>query len=862
MIYPKNFESKIGFDEIKQQLADHCLSRLGQERVNTISFSYHTEDINESLEQVRELHNLLEIEDQFPLDGFLDIRAALQKIRIQNTHLEEDELFALEKMLKTEGLILKLVRTREEDHQGEEIPDLNHTGTNYPALYELADGVADFPRIVQRIQQILDENGHLRDNASPELSDIRSSLKHARGSITKTLYGILRSAQNEGIVDKDIAPTMRDGSLVIPVAPSLKRRIRGIVHDESATGKTVFIEPEQVVDANNKVRELEGRERQEEIRILKEITTLIRPYVTELLDACHFLGDIDLIYAKVAIGKSMKACEPKVEDQPIIDWIQARHPLLEKSLKKKENGPRQLVPLDITLQKDSRILVISGPNAGGKSVCLKTVGLLQYMLQCGLPIPVAENSHAGIFHDIMIDIGDEQSLENDLSTYSSHLLHMKSMMKQANRQTLFLIDEFGSGTEPRIGGAIAECVLDQLLKKGAWGVITTHYSNLKHFADSHQDVVNGAMLYDRHEMQPLFQLAIGRPGSSFAIDIARKIGLPEEVIKEASEIVGNDYIQSDKYLQDIVRDKRYWESKRQKIHQREKELEKMTAQYEEGLTQVEEQRHEVLSKAKDEAKSLLSESNKKIENAIKAIRESQAQKEITRKARQELDDFKQEIDSEQKKQDDITRKIEKIKQRKERREKHKTEKAKNQELQRANSTKSTASILQELIIGDLVRIKGMNQSGRIESINGKNARVIFGDLITTIDKNKLEHVNNDPNTTVHKQDEATKQDAIAERLRNVIISQATQRTIDAHKSQFQQDLDVRGLRGDEAINSVQHFIDDAILMNVPRVRILHGKGNGILRSLIRQYLATIPNVNHFADESVQLGGAGITVVDL
>ncbi len=858
MIYPKNFETKIGFDEIRKQLTGLCLSQLGQEKASSISFSTQAEDINENLEQVRELRQLLEIEDQFPLDGFLDLRSAIQRIRIQNTHLEEEELFALEKMLKTESQILKFVRVRQE----EKIQDQDHEAeTLYPALYELADGVADFPKTIQRIQQILDENGHLRDNASPELQTIRSSLKRARGSITKTLYGILKSAQKEGVVDKDTTPTMRDGSLVIPVAPNLKRRIQGIVHDESATGKTVFIEPEEVVDANNKVRELEGKERQEEIRILKEVAKFIRPYARELLDACRFMGDIDLIYAKVALGKSMQANEPTVEDRPDIDWVQARHPLLEKSLEKKGDGTHRLVPLDITLKKDARILVISGPNAGGKSVCLKTVGLLQYMLQCGLPVPIAENSHAGIFHDIMIDIGDEQSLENDLSTYSSHLLHMKNMMKQANSQTLFLIDEFGSGTEPRIGGAIAECVLNRLLEKGAWGVITTHYSNLKHFADSHQDVVNGAMLYDRHQMQPLFQLAIGQPGSSFAIDIARKIGLPEEVIKNASEIVGNDYIQSDKYLQDIVRDKRYWEGKRQQIHQREKEIEKMAARYEEGLQNVEEQRRDILNKAKDEAKSLLTDSNKRIENTIKTIRESQAQKDITKKARQDLADFKQDIEAKPATdENEIARKIEKIKRRRERREKRKTEKAQGQpNAQGANA--STASP-HELAAGDYVRMKGMSQVGRIESLSGKSARVIFGEIHTSINKDKLEQVSGPVKATPSDTESTSKQNAIVDRLRNAAISKTTQDTIDAHRSQFRQDLDVRGMRGDEALQTVQRFIDDAILMNVPRVRILHGKGNGILRNLIREYLSSLPNVTHFADEQVQFGGAGITVVDL
>ena len=723
-------------------------------------------------------------------------------------------------------------------------------------MHRLAKDVITFPQIIQRIDQILDKYGKIRDNATPELLQIRRELAKTEGSISRTLYSILRSAQSEGVVEKDVTPTLRDGRLVIPVIPTLKKKIKGIVHDESATGKTVFIEPTEVVEANNRVRELEGEERKEIIRILTNFTNKVRPYVREMMDSYRFLAKIDLIQAKAKIAEIFKAIEPEVEDHPHIDWIRAIHPLLQISLEKKGE---KVVPLDIILTQEKRILIISGPNAGGKSVCLKTVGLLQYMLQCGLSIPVSERSKTGVFQNIMIDIGDEQSLENDLSTYSSHLLNMKNMMRAANNSTIILIDEFGTGTEPGIGGAIAEAVLDKFCKQQAYGVITTHYQNLKHFADSHEGVANGAMLYDRHEMKALFQLAIGRPGSSFAIEIARKIGLPEEVIKKASDIVGSEYIQSDKYLQDIVRDKRYWENKRQSIHQREKDMEKTISKYESDIEEIEKSRKQILAKAKQQAEELLKESNKKIENAIREIRENQAEKEETKRIRQELDAFKQEMQEIDTKDNDdkIARKIAQIQQRKERHAKRKAEKAQNQEKAAAAlrnaQNKSQAESNKELKEGDTVRIKGLTTVGKIESISGDMATAVFGGMKTKMRLSRLEHAT-----------ASTEKDKTEERKENLAsygISKETRKTIDAHKSNFHQDLDVRGMRGDEALNAVQHFIDDAILVGMPRVRILHGKGNGILRQLIRQYVSSIPNVVHYADEHVQFGGAGITVVD-
>lgn len=840
MIYPNNFESKIGFDEIRTLLRERCLSTLGKEMVGAISITNDAETINEWMRQVREFRKLQDEADDFPLQYFFDVRESVSRLRLEGTHLEENELFDLRRSLETICNIVRFLNRTEDYEEQKSYP--------YPALHRLTEDVTTFPQLVQRIDQILDKFGKIRDNASQELAQIRHNLAKTEGSISRTLYSILKSAQSDGLVEKDVTPTLRDGRLVIPVAPGLKRKISGIVHDESASGRTIFIEPTEVVEANNRIRELEADERREIIRILTDFAKQVRPYVKEIIDSYKFLAIIDMIRAKSEFAKLTKAFEPEVEKYPHIDWIRAIHPLLQLSLSKQN---KYVVPLDILLTSEKRILIISGPNAGGKSVCLKTVGLLQYMLQCGISIPIGERSKTGIFNNIMIDIGDEQSLENDLSTYSSHLMNMKHMMKQADGQTLLLIDEFGTGTEPQIGGAIAESVLKQFCNKKAYGVITTHYQNLKHFADSHEGVVNGAMLYDRQEMQALFQLSIGQPGSSFAIEIARKTGIPDEVIRDASDIVGTDYIQSDKYLQDIVRDKRYWESKRQTVHQREKDMEKTIARYESDISEIEKSRKEILKRAKEQAEELLKESNKKIENAIREIREGQAEKEETKKIREELKSFKDEIQEIDTKNNDekIALKIAQIQQRKERHEKRKNEKAaKNKHA--ADTLKNAVARNEDskqLHAGDIARIKGLTSTGKIESIDGKMATIIFGDMRTKMRLDRLEYT-----------DAPTKQDE----PKAYQISRETRETIDNRKLNFHQDLDVRGMRGDEALNAVVYFIDDAILIGMSRVRILHGKGNGILRQLIRQYLSTVPNVTLYMDEQVQFGGAGITVVDL
>lgn len=850
MIYPKTFEDKIGFNEIRTLLRERCLSSLGKEEVDKITFMDNVKAINTQLSRVREFRRLQEEEENFPLNYFFDVRQSVARLRLEGTHMEEDELFDLRRSLGTVNDIVTYLNRTDEDAAVAATDDgwRKDPVYPYPALHELAEGVVTFPQILQRIDQILDKFGKIRDTASPELLNIRRELAKVEGSISRTLYSILRSAQSEGLIEKDVTPAMRDGRLVIPVVPTMKRKIKGIVHDESASGKTLFIEPTEVVEANNRVRELEAEERREVIRILTEMAKVIRPHVPQILDSYKLLAQVDMLRAKTELAKLIGGIEPEVGKYPHIDWIGATHPLLRLSLQKQG---KKVVPLEITLTRNKRMLIISGPNAGGKSVCLKTVGLVQYMLQCGLSVPMSEHSQTGIFQNILIDIGDEQSIEDDLSTYSSHLTNMKNMMKSANDRTLILIDEFGTGTEPQIGGAIAEAVLKQFCIKRAYGVITTHYQNLKHFADSHEGVVNGAMLYDRHQMQALFQLQIGQPGSSFAIEIARKIGLPEQVIHDASEIVGSDYIQSDKYLQDIVRDKRYWESKRQTIHQREKQMEQTIAKYESEISDLAKSRKEVLAKAKERAEELFKESNKKIENVIREIREKQAEKEETKKLRDSLKDFKEGIsDMDKQAEDDkIARKMAQILRRKENKKNRKKGDPSSSGQDKDNTSAATtlSTVSAPLKEGDTVRIKGTTSVGKIESIQGKNATVIFGDLRSTTSLKKLEHA------TAPKREEPRP---------FMTVGRQTRETIDEKKLNFKQDLDVRGMRGDEALNAVMYFIDDATLVGMSRVRILHGTGTGILRQLIRQYLATVPAVTSYKDEHVQFGGAGITVVDL
>ena len=828
MIYPQNFEQKIGFDQIRSLIKEKCLSTLGIDYTDRMTFSTGYESIREQLNQTWEFVRILENADDFPADFFFDVRPSIKRVRIEGTFLEETELFDLRRSLDTIQRIIRFLYPGEE----EEI--------KYPYLYNLSKEISSFPDLIKRIDLILDKFGHIKDNASPQLAHIRSNISSTLSGISRSLNAILRTAQSEGFVDKEVSPTMRDGRLVIPVAPSYKRKIRGIVHDESASGKTIFIEPAEVVEANNRVRELENEERREITRILTSFTDELRPAIDEIIYSYEFLAEIDFIRAKALFAEEIGGVLPTFENTRQIEWFHAVHPLLYLSLKRQG---KTIVPLDLTLDEKNRILLISGPNAGGKSVCLKTVGLLQYMLQCGLLVPMHDNSRTGIFKDIFIDIGDEQSIEDDLSTYSSHLTHMKYFVRNANENSLLLIDEFGGGTEPQIGGAIAEALLDRFNQKHAYGIITTHYQNLKHFAEDSEGIINGAMLYDRHLMQALFQLQIGNPGSSFAVEIARKIGLPEDVIADASEIVGSEYINADKYLQDIVRDKRYWEGKRQTIRQREKHMEETIARYQTEMEELQKSRKEIIRQAKEEAERMLQESNARIENTIRTIKEAQAEKEKTRMARQELTDFRTSLDAlaSKEQEEKMARKMEKLKEKQERKKNKKNE-------QKAASSSTTATPkVAPISVGENVKIKGQTSVGQVMEISGKNAIVAFGSIKTTVKLDRLERSNAAPKT-----------ESMA---KSTFVSSQTHDQMYEKKLSFKQDIDVRGMRGDEALQAVTYFIDDAILVGMDRVRILHGTGTGILRTLIRQYLSTVPSIRHYADEHVQFGGAGITVVD-
>ena len=820
MAYPDNFESKTGFDKIRLLVKEECLSPLGKEKADDMAFSIDYEKVLNEVNQTAEFVRITQEEDEFPVNSYFDVRESLHKIRIEGTFLDERELFDLRRSMETIGLIVRFFQQKEEEQ--------------YYYLKQLAGDIFTFPDLIKQIDRILDKFGKIKDNASPELAEIRHAITATQSSISRNLQSIIRQAQADGYIDKDVNPTMRDGRLVIPVAPTFKRKIKGIVHDESATGKTVFIEPEIVVEANNKIRELEAKEKREVIRILTAFTNEVRPRVPELLVSYLFLAEVDFIRAKALFAIKTNSLLPTIEKKLQIDWAQAVHPLLYLSHKKLG---KEIVPLDILLNEKNRILLISGPNAGGKSVCLKTVGLLQYMLQCGMLVPLHESSRMGFFEKIFIDIGDEQSIENDLSTYSSHLTNMKFFIRNCHEKTILLIDEFGGGTEPQIGGAIAESLLGHFNQRKAFGVITTHYTNLKHFATETEGVVNGAMLYDRHLMQPLFKLEIGNPGSSFAIEIARKIGLPESVILEASEKVGAEYINMDKYLQEIARDKRYWEGKRQNIRQKEKRLEELTEKYESELKNIASQRKEWIREAKQESQQLLSQTNAIIENTIRKIKEAQAEKEKTREARKELDEFRTKVSDENNEENEfINRKIAKIKERE-----LKKLRSKEKQTQPGKETK------EGIRAGDLVRLKGQTNHGEALEVQEKTAVVAFGQIKSSVKLEQLEKI--------------SKNQIKKEMAKTSFVSSATSDDIHKRKLNFKREIDVRGMRGDEALQAVTYFIDDALMINVDQVRILHGTGTGALRQLIRDYLKTVHGVSKFRDEHVQFGGAGITVVE-
>lgn len=822
-IYPANFEQKVGFDKVRALVAERCLSQLGVRKIEGAVFQTERGVVARLMNQADEMKRICLLEENFPVEGYIDPTPAFGKIKAQGNWLDERELTDLRRSLSAIKSLLHFVRKN---------------AGKYPAIAKLAADVVYFPFIIDRINGVIDRYGRIKDNASPELAAIRASIHAKQASVSKVVQRILRMAGEQGWIESGTTPAVREGRVVIPIPSTNKRKLKGIVHDESATGKTAFVEPVEVVEVNNEIRELESEERREVVRLLAELTDDIRPYLPELIRAYDFLGDIDSLRAKALFAIDYFGAKPIMRSGAGLLLRQAKHPILLHTLKREG---KSIVPLDLELSGENRMLLISGPNAGGKSVCLKTVGLTQYMYQCGFLPALLENSELPVFKRIFIDIGDEQSIENDLSTYSSHLLNMKYFLRNADSDTLILIDEFGSGTEPAAGGAIAEAILKHFVRVGTYGLVTTHYSNLKHFAANTPGVVNGAMLFDNQRIEPLFKLEVGKPGSSFAFEIARKIGLPDEVLADATQKVGDDYITFEKHLRAISRDKRYWERKRDSIRLAAKKAEADREKLENELAELKAKRKEILEQARREAEELLKESNRRIENTIRAIKEAGAQKEETRNARKKLEGFKQQIDQTESSHDAyIEKKMEQIRRREERKKQRKSK----QELDSLVQAEEDVP----LQVGDKVRVEGSELMGEIVSLSGKSASVAFGSMITVVKLNKLSRISS----------------AQLRKATKAITKPQTDTSFDVYhrRLNFKTDIDIRGYRADEAMEEVMHLVDDALMLGFSTVRILHGKGNGILRQVVRDFLKGTPGVKAYYDEHVERGGTGITVVEL
>ena len=826
----RGIEGKIGFDKVKEQILAKISTKMAAEILQNESPLYTSEEILEKLNLTDEMRLICMFEDSFPSQGFVDTRSFLLPLNVPSTYIDLPSLKILSQSLDTLKKIINFFKNSEEQL--------------YPTLRKLSKNIEYFPEISRRIDQILDRFGEVRDTASPDLQQIRRSLREKDGVIAKRIASILKNAQSEGIVDEDATVSMRDGRVLIPVAVANKKKLSGLVYDESASGKTAFVEPMEVVELNNQVRELKFREQREILRILLEFTDFLRPYLPELISAADYIGMIDFIRAKALVALDMKAGLPIISQENTMHLRKARHPLLERTLNR-EN--KEIVPLTLSLDPKKHILLISGPNAGGKSVCLKTVGLLQYMFQWGMLIPTSEISEMMIFDNIFIDIGDNQSIENDLSTYSSHLANMKYMLESATENSLVLIDEFGSGTEPTAGGAIAESVLRELEERGVYGVITTHYTNLKLCANSSTGIVNGAMQFDVKNIRPLFVLEIGLPGNSFAFELARKMGLPERIIHNAEEFAGSEFVDIERQLRKIAKNRRQLDEKLAKIRTTDKTLENITDKYQKELSEIKALKKSVLDQAKAEAKEILAQANQKIENTIREIRETQAEKERTKILRKELQGFKESILSESSDEGDrrIEAKIEQITARKEREQKRK---AKRSGVNPVVAPKEEAPTQRALQVGDKVKVKGSDLVGEVTKISAKRVSVSVGNIISTMALNKVELISNNQ----YKE------------LSRPVRTQSNYNaySMSDRKLNFKPTIDIRGERLGDALEIVTRFIDDAMMVRVSEVKILHGKGNGILREEIRKYIKTMPGVSSFRDEAIELGGAGITVVDL
>ena len=835
MNYPINIEQKLAFDQVRASVLQKCLTESGKTEINKLKFLVDYKKIEKELSIVDEMREIIVLDYNFPLSYFDDLSKIFEKLEIEDAVIELSEIVSLKKFLDVLRSVLRFF----EDERNQK----------FKHLAELSSKPIIHKYVSDQINGVINSKGTVKDNASPELFGIRKTIRVKQNEVSKKLNAVYSRIKQSGWLSADISTTIVNGRLVVPIDSNHKRKITGMVHDVSATGKTSYIEPSEVLNLNNEIVDLEYQERQEIERIIKQVCDNIRPYIYDLKQAFYFLSLIDMYRAKAKYAVDINAIKPAVYPEAQINLVRARHPLLYLTLRK-EN--KDIVPLNIRFNENDRIALISGPNAGGKSVALKTVGILQLMLQYGFLLPVGGATEMGVFNDVFIDMGDEQSMDNDLSTYSSHLMNMKHFLKNCNNKTLILIDEFGTGTEPKLGGAIAESVLEQLNKTGTFGVITTHYSNLKHLAASKKGLVNAAMMFDNQKMQPLFQLELSQAGSSFAFEIARKIGLPEEVLKSASAKVGKEQVDFDKHLREVLRDKKYWNEKRYKIRQEEKQIDSLVNELSKNMDDIKAIKRRTISDAKKEASELLNSVNKKVEKTIRDIRNSQAEKEKTKAIRQEFETFRQEIISQKEKEQEsvILKKIELLKKRRDKKEEQRKEQKQNQN--KPSKTNNIQKINEvehnDFVVGSFIKVKSTETYGEILKISGKKAQISIGSMQMNIAIGKLELVG---------RKEYKRKAPPIKKSSTVLFTNSSEK-----KLLFSAHVDLRGLRVDEAIQKLTRFIDDAITTNSSELKILHGTGTGALKIAVREYLNTINLVKSFKDEQLELGGAGITVVKM
>jgi DNA mismatch repair protein MutS2 len=801
MLYPKNIEVKLGFDKIRTLLEEECVSSLGRSFVDKIKFSDRFDQIKKMVEQTAEFRLILQIESSFPNQNYLDVIPYLKRAAIPGSYLDEEEFFDIKLSLTTIQQIIHFFKNKPDER--------------YPQLKSLmqntlpADKQEGWSDLIGRINGVIDEKGKVKDNASKELYEIRRKLAIELSNVKRALDRIFKTAKNSGWISEDMTLSVRNGRLVIPMLAEHKRKLSGFVHDESASGQIAFVEPGEVLEANNEIRDLEIRERREVIKVLEQLTASLRPHLADLEKSYMFLGLMDFIRAKARFAHKTDCTSPLLVNETVVDWTKAVHPLLFLAHKKIN---KSIVPLRVVLNPEKRILVVSGPNAGGKSVMLKTIGLVQYMVQCGLMAPTSPDSKIGVFKSIFIDIGDEQSIENDLSTYSSHLTNMREFLLHADNKTMFLIDEFGTGTEPSLGGAIAESILESLVKSRAFGVVNTHYTNLKIFADKNEGLVNGAMKFDGEKLDPLYELEMGQPGSSFALEVAQKMGLPPNIVNNAKKKLGKNQVNFEKLLKELEIEKKVFSEQNALLKQETTELRQKIEQYNALKNFLETDKKRIINQAKDNAKKLFTEANKQIEGAIKEIKEHKAEKEVTKEVRHKLEVFQK---------DNL-----------------KPEKAPAVQYQKTEG---------QIIIGDFVKIVGQETFGQVVSLNGKDAEVSLGELKSNIKLNRLEKVSKKEFKSAHKE-------TPRENLKGIDINEKM--------AQFSFNLDIRGKRGDEALQEVDLLMDDAIFLGYPQLRIVHGKGDGILRNLIRNHLKHYKSVKKMSDEHADRGGQGVTIVDM